>query len=331
MTFSYADRFYHVICSSLKDLSFRGGQPTPILDIRGAARLWACLPGARASAFRATIVDTWIRVFGGDETLIDEIRRNREIQAQLPADHAGRVFGDAVAERNDHSSSVTQVPSETRMALTMPDVQAIIVRAVQTALQPLHDRIEQEIAARLELENRTRQDLADANTRLHEQAAILTTTQLVSERLSQSLIASETRANELAVEIAGIRTAQCVRYRAEAFDDIQTLENFIASPATTAVRFKDLFRFMGIIGVKEEISMACGRKTHQLAPGIGHRKQRGRDGREYVTVDYRKSQASVMLRGIMAVCYEHDHLMETEDGHRCICRECRNLMNALRR
>ena len=34
----------------------------------------ACLPGARASAFRSTLADTWIRVFGGDETLVDEIQ-----------------------------------------------------------------------------------------------------------------------------------------------------------------------------------------------------------------------------------------------------------------
>jgi len=90
------------------------------------------------------------------------------------------------------------------------------------------------------------------------------------------------------------------------------------------------FRFMGIVGVKEEISMACGRVTHRLAPGIGYRKQRGRDGREYVAIDYRKSQAPVMLRGIQATCAELGHVFETEDGEMCICGRVRELMRAIR-
>lgn len=78
-------------------------------------------------------------------------------------------------------------------------------------------------------------------------------------------------------------------------------------------------------------SIVTKRKTHQMAPVIGYRKQRGREGHEYVTIDYRKSQAPVMLRGIMAVCMEFGHLIDTEDGKRCICRAARNLMTGLRR
>lgn len=306
------------------------GNDTPILDIRGAARLWMCLPGARATAFRATLADTWIRVFGGDLTLVDEIHRNREIQTQLPQHHPGRAFGDAVSERH----GTEQVLST---AASFHDIRAL----VQSAMDPFIQRLEEERVARLALQNTLDTQTArlqlettarvELENRLQENIRQCTNLSRELATANDHLHASETIANELAIQVAGIRTAQRVEYQAEAFDHIVTLDSFIASPPTTAVRFKDLFRFMGVIGVKEEVSMACGRKTHHMAPGIGHRKQRGRDGREYVTIDYRKSQAPVMLRGIMAVCYEHDHRMETEDGPRCICRECRNLMNVLRR
>jgi len=54
------------------------------------------LPGAKATAFRTQIIRNWIRVFGGDLSLIDEIRQNNEIQRSLPENHPARAFGDEV-------------------------------------------------------------------------------------------------------------------------------------------------------------------------------------------------------------------------------------------
>lgn len=310
-----------------------GGHPTPVLDIRGAARLWACLPGARASAFRSTLADTWIRVFGGDETLIDEIARNREIQTQLPPNHPGRAFGQAVDERNEGLSNQSlSIPADIQTIVQtalVPFIQRLegerqalqnaleIERTARAAaLQPLLDRIQLESTARMELEARLQANALQCAT--------------LTQDLANAQEESRQLANRLADDVAGIRTAQFVEYRAQAFDGVDTIENFVTSPMTTSVRFKDLFRFMGIVGVKEEMSMACGRTTHRLAPGIGYRKQRGRDGREYVTIDYRKSQAPVMLRGIQATCAELGHVFETEDGEMCICGRVRELMRAIR-
>lgn len=157
-----------------------GHHPTPILDIRGAARLWACLPGARASAFRSTLADTWIRVFGGDETLVDDIRRNRQIQDNLPRDHPGRAFGEAVDER-------TQTPPS---PLTIPDVQNIITRAVETALEPLHDRIRREITAREDSENRFIRILEDVRNGTRQEIEA----RLTAERAAREIEIADLRA-----------------------------------------------------------------------------------------------------------------------------------------
>ena len=298
-------------------------------------------------------------MFGGDLTLIDDVLRNREIQVRLPQNHPGRAFADALNERNsDHTGELTiqgsgsphndayarfmqifEVERASRLLLESR------LDEERTARLQLCDRLDEErrareaesilfreqtlqlITARDEIENRLQTNALHCATL----AQNLADAQQESLQLAEKLRASDELAIRMAEDVAGIRTAQCVEYRAEAFENIETLESFISAPMTTAVRFKDLFRFMGIIGVREEVSMACGRKTHRMAPGIGHRKQRGRDGREYVTIDYRKSQAPVMLRGILAVCAESEHLIGTEDGLRCVCRECRNLMRALRR
>lgn len=74
----------------------RGGHPSAILDINDTARLWINLPGARATTFRTQIISKWIRVFGGDLSLIDEIVQNNEIQRALPENHPARAFGDEV-------------------------------------------------------------------------------------------------------------------------------------------------------------------------------------------------------------------------------------------
>ena len=55
------------------------------------------LPGEGAKAFRLNCAETVVRVLGGDETLVQEIRVYREAQAHLPAAHPASMFGEAVA------------------------------------------------------------------------------------------------------------------------------------------------------------------------------------------------------------------------------------------
>lgn len=81
-----------------------------------------CLPGARASAFRTTLADTWIRVFGGDESLIEEIRRNRQIQEGLPQNHPGRAFAEAVKEGQSKRPSTEEHHTTKRPRKALVDI-----------------------------------------------------------------------------------------------------------------------------------------------------------------------------------------------------------------
>lgn len=107
--------------------------------------------------------------------------------------------------------------------------------------------------------------VALTNTLKDEQAA-RTALSVTLEEEKATRAQLQTACIEMSEEIAGVRTAQRIEYGAEAFDDNETMDLFVAAPMVTAVRFKDLFRFMGVIGVKEEVSMACGRVTHRMAP-----------------------------------------------------------------
>ena len=53
------------------------------------------LPGRRATVFRTEVIKTWVRVFAGDLTLVDEIIRNHAVQESLPDDSPMRAFSDA--------------------------------------------------------------------------------------------------------------------------------------------------------------------------------------------------------------------------------------------
>ena len=59
----------------------QGQRPTPVVDARGLVTLLNLLPGHKAAAFRAKSADIIVRYLGGDPTLIAEINRNAEIQA----------------------------------------------------------------------------------------------------------------------------------------------------------------------------------------------------------------------------------------------------------
>jgi len=63
------------------------------------------LPGAKATAFRTILINCWVRVFGGDLTLIDEICEHHETQIQLPTNHPTRAFHDAVQQQQRNSTA----------------------------------------------------------------------------------------------------------------------------------------------------------------------------------------------------------------------------------
>lgn len=176
--------------------------------------------------------------------------------------------------------------------------------AVQNALNPLTDRLQQETTSRVDSDNKLSETLVDISFK----------TQSMETRL-QMLERDLQKHNKKLPSVP---------------EEVAEYEALIDSPASTAIRFKDLFHIMGVFGVKDEISMACGVNTRRLAPWVGFRIQHSANGREYTTKDYRKTHAPVMIRGMMAVCRELHHSIETRDGCRCICGECRNLENALR-
>lgn len=72
---------------------FAGQRETPVVDVRGVVCIMFFLPGPRAAAFCYNCADLIVRYLGGDESLIDEVRRNRVTQEQLPGDHLLKIFG----------------------------------------------------------------------------------------------------------------------------------------------------------------------------------------------------------------------------------------------
>jgi hypothetical protein len=62
----------------------RGQRDTPVVSGQGLVRLLFLLPGKRARQFVAESAEVLVRHIGGDETLVEEIHRNREIGQTNP-------------------------------------------------------------------------------------------------------------------------------------------------------------------------------------------------------------------------------------------------------
>lgn len=78
----------------------QGQRDTPVTDAKGMVAIINRLPGKRAAQFRMKSADLVVRFLGGDQSLIDEIQRNSELQEALPSNHPARIFGETVeAER----------------------------------------------------------------------------------------------------------------------------------------------------------------------------------------------------------------------------------------
>jgi hypothetical protein len=70
-----------------------GQRPTPVVDARGVMTIVNLLPGERADRIREATADVVARCFGGDLSIIGEIRQNAVVQRSLPADSVTRMFG----------------------------------------------------------------------------------------------------------------------------------------------------------------------------------------------------------------------------------------------
>ena len=63
-------------CPNLIKFSGSGEKPTPVCNVQTMIELINLLPGERAARFRQAGAKVLVRVLGGDETLVDEIRDN---------------------------------------------------------------------------------------------------------------------------------------------------------------------------------------------------------------------------------------------------------------
>ena len=76
----------------------RGQRDTPVINGPGIVRLLFLLPGPRARLFASESAETLIRYIGGDETLIAEIYKNKEIAQR----HPKRTLPHFLSRQNAH-------------------------------------------------------------------------------------------------------------------------------------------------------------------------------------------------------------------------------------
>ena len=82
----------------------QGQKMTPVADIRGIFRILDYIPGRKAAAFRAQKSDSFLRVLGADQRLIDELVSRRQAMDQ-DASHPHHVFDQAVQQIATESST----------------------------------------------------------------------------------------------------------------------------------------------------------------------------------------------------------------------------------
>lgn len=99
----------------------RGQRDTPVVSGQGLVRLLFLLPGKRARQFVAESAETLVRHIGGDETLVEEIRRNRALAVKDP--NSAQAFM-AVNVTNSTTSSI-ESPTST---LALEERRAQLVR-----------------------------------------------------------------------------------------------------------------------------------------------------------------------------------------------------------
>jgi len=99
--------------------SGRGQRDTPVINGPGLVRLLFLLPGVNARKFVAESAETLVRHLGGDETLIEQIRHNREIAQQNP-DSAQAFMARNIPRSADTTTlevaNITQLEMDERRA-----------------------------------------------------------------------------------------------------------------------------------------------------------------------------------------------------------------------
>ena len=96
-----------------------------MIDVRGVIILMSVLRGDKAARFRLQGADIVVRALGGDETLVEEIRRNAGLQATLPATHPMRTFGETVEAEAAKRAAMDQATQDV-MAGLMPLMKATV-------------------------------------------------------------------------------------------------------------------------------------------------------------------------------------------------------------
>jgi len=129
----------------------RGGGSSLALDVQGACELLCLIPGSDfGAALRRRAVDTMLRVEGGDESLIDRIKANRQFQeylAQHDPNHPLRAVGEH-AERRQAEEAVPEAHRREEMELVLGHKKRMLDLELETAQKKA--RLETE---RMEIEN----------------------------------------------------------------------------------------------------------------------------------------------------------------------------------
>jgi hypothetical protein len=96
-----------------------GERQTPVLEIRGFIEMLLLVPSGRAAPFRRTVVEVFVRRYGGDTSMMNDILAAHLHQNQLPASSPSNALSAALRQRvvleestPSHSSSQEGVMQE---------------------------------------------------------------------------------------------------------------------------------------------------------------------------------------------------------------------------
>ena len=83
------------ICSNFR-FQGRGQRDTPVADAEGIITIILLLPGRTATRARQSAANVMVRYLGGDQSLVQEVMHNHNIQVELEPDHPAAIFGQSV-------------------------------------------------------------------------------------------------------------------------------------------------------------------------------------------------------------------------------------------
>ncbi len=121
---------WSISCGGQKCPPLKGAVARNLTPVATAAQIvdliWE-LPGTKD--FRSNCAKVCVRYIGGDETLVDEIRVNRQVQQTLREtnpSHPARLFGEAVeAESNAESDAIKRKREELQLKRLEDEIQEL--------------------------------------------------------------------------------------------------------------------------------------------------------------------------------------------------------------